>query len=275
MNITLGTDMEFFVKKDGKIVPSQGIIPGTKQEPVQLTEHILMHRDNVLGEFTVKPATTPEEWVKNIKDAKKVVYEVCRDLNIEPVFMSHYNFDMADLLDPECLTFGCSPDYDATTNKANNPPDAWIIGGSRSAGGHIHIGYDNPTEEMNCRIVRFMDVLVGSLLRAKEGDLGNRRRELYGKAGCLRHKPYGVEYRTPGPEWFAAGAATHKSIFELAARAVEFAHKAPESYSYEMDGYYDIFSQYINQPASATKHSTNLKRREDWLNHTILRIAGA
>lgn len=66
---------------------------------------------------------------------------------------------------------------------------------------HIHIGYDDPNEETNIEIVKMLDLhlsVPGVLL---DGD--TMRRELYGKAGCYRHKKYGVEYRTLSNFWLS------------------------------------------------------------------------
>lgn len=226
MNISLGTDMEFFCKKDNKIVISQGVIPGTKHDPVQIAEGVLMHRDNCLGEFTVPPAHSKEEWSANIKATKKIVKKFCISKGISPVFMSYHPFDMNDLMDPECLTFGCQPDFRAMSNTPNPTPDPWSIGGARSAGGHIHIGYEDPNEETNCAIAMYLDMLLGPHLSSIEGTNGISRRRLYGRAGCIRHKPYGVEYRTPGPEWFAINEM-YNIIWDAAEKAVRMAKEHP------------------------------------------------
>lgn len=58
---------------------------------------------------------------------------------------------------------------------------------------HIHVGYPNTNVEESLSIVKWMDVFLGvpSLLL----DPDEERRKLYGKAGCFRLQPWGVEYR--------------------------------------------------------------------------------
>lgn len=65
--------------------------------------------------------------------------------------------------------------------------------------GHIHIGYDNPNQKTSEQIVYAMDAILGleSILLDKD----DRRKEMYGKAGCFRFKKYGVEYRTLSNFW--------------------------------------------------------------------------
>jgi hypothetical protein len=47
-----------------------------------------------------------------------------------------------------------------------------------------------------------MDLFIGiSSLLVDPDESAARRRELYGRAGCHRPKPYGVEYRTVGNFW--------------------------------------------------------------------------
>lgn len=69
--------------------------------------------------------------------------------------------------------------------------------------GHIHIGYLNKGEESNItdieNIVKVMDLLLG--VQSVLLDMDKERRILYGKAGCFRFKPYGLEYRTLSNFW--------------------------------------------------------------------------
>lgn len=58
---------------------------------------------------------------------------------------------------------------------------------------HIHIGYDNPNIDSSLWMVKYLDMYLG--LPSVIHDNDKRRRSLYGKAGCFRLTPYGVEYR--------------------------------------------------------------------------------
>src|SRR5690606_24428610 len=112
------------------------------------------------------------------------------------------NLDRMYLETENALTFGCQPDYNAYTMQTNlrpNTSDETL----RSAGGHIHIGYKDAPEydpeyyipdEERANIVRALDLFIGVPSILLEPD--NKRKELYGKAGAFRPKPYGLEYRT-------------------------------------------------------------------------------
>lgn len=58
---------------------------------------------------------------------------------------------------------------------------------------HFHIGYDDHNRETSIELIRTLDLFLGvpSILIDKD----DRRRELYGKAGCFRFTAYGLEYR--------------------------------------------------------------------------------
>jgi len=69
----------------------------------------------------------------------------------------------------------------------------------RSAGGHISIGWDNPTQEQQLDMVKAMDATVG--LESVLLDFDTERKKLYGKAGCFRFREYGIEYRSLSNFW--------------------------------------------------------------------------
>ena len=72
----------------------------------------------------------------------------------------------------------------------------------RTASGHVHIGWGKEmtdhNEQARAAAVQ-MDFYLG--LPSLFYDNDTRRRSMYGKAGCYRLKPYGVEYRTLSNAW--------------------------------------------------------------------------
>jgi len=76
----------------------------------------------------------------------------------------------------------------------------------RTASGHVHIGWTNGEDIRNPHhqsrvnaMAQQMDFFLG--LPSIFYDEDKERREMYGKAGALRYKPYGGEYRTLSNAW--------------------------------------------------------------------------
>jgi len=92
---------------------------------------------------------------------------------------------------------GCTPDIDAW-KLVMNSPDGYTSN-LRAVGGHIHVGYNNPDDQTSFEIAKAMDLFlgVGSVLLDKD----TQRRSLYGKAGAMRLKSFGMEYRTLSNFW--------------------------------------------------------------------------
>lgn len=199
---TLGTDTELFaVDNTGKHRALCGLIGGTKEQPAQmdgLAEGFAYQEDNVAVEFNIPPCFSSLEWVSHINMAKQRVESMLKDkLGFSISKDCAVSFDKEELIHPNALVFGCEPDYDAwklienSKPTANNPQ-------LRTAGGHIHVGTDHDMISG----VQKMDLFLGvpSIL-LDDSPSSIARRELYGKRGAMRPKPYGWEYRTLSNFW--------------------------------------------------------------------------
>lgn len=197
-NLLLGADPELFLEKDGEIVSAEGLIGGTKNAPKKISDagHAIQE-DNVMIEFNIPPSDSLENFTDNIQFVKDYLTTLA---NVQGGVL---NFSASAMLDPKYLQteqaklFGCDPDLNVWQKRVNDPPRAG--GNLRTCGGHIHIGYDNPTQEVSEKIIYAMDTILG--LESINLDKDDRRREMYGKAGCFRFKDYGVEYRTLSNFW--------------------------------------------------------------------------
>lgn len=201
-NITIGSDPELFLinKKTNKIVSSIGIIPGVKGEAWRsedMPEGFGLQIDNILAEFNVPPVRIVDSsdiFIDNMNYMKnyirKYIQKINPDLDIYCAASAYVDEDQ--LQSDEAKLFGCSPDYNVYTESQNPAPDV-PKDGLRSAGMHIHIGYNNPNVRTSLDIVRAMDAVLG--LASVIIDKDNKRRQLYGKAGAFRLCDYGVEYR--------------------------------------------------------------------------------
>jgi hypothetical protein len=192
----LGTDPEVFLQDAyGKPVSAIGYIGADKWSPLQvrgLRKGFTLQEDNVALEFGVPPASSADEFVKNIRTVMKAGLKRCEGLSFSRLSCTIFPKDQ--MQHPNAFVFGCEPDYNAWTGKENpkpQPPHQFM----RSAGGHIHI----ETKQDPSSVGRRMDLFaaVPSTLM----DEGEKRKQLYGKMGAIRVKPYGVEYRTLSNFW--------------------------------------------------------------------------
>lgn len=165
--ITVGCDPEFFVTRDGKIVASQDIIPGTKHEPHWLTGGAI-HRDNILGELAMSPASTEDMFVSNlysvIDQAKQILLEHDADMLWQPSAF----VDDSCLQHYEAMEFGCDPDWDCWNYTKPSTPNPLDAGNLRSSGGHAHVGFEYEDREDQFRAAEvwmcILDCLVCYLI---------------------------------------------------------------------------------------------------------------
>jgi len=202
VGFTIGTDTEFFGKdKQGNHVALCGKIGGTKEAPLQLkdmSEGFCVQEDNVSVEWNVPPTSRKSVFVSYVKVMRERVAKILNTMELDISTAASVSFDKKELSHPNALVFGCEPDYDAWTKRENRKPhsDDECL---RTAGGHIHVG----TGEVGMLAgIRMMDLFLGvpSVL-LDDSPESVKRRELYGKAGAMRPKPYGFEYRVLSNFW--------------------------------------------------------------------------
>lgn len=192
----LGADPEVFLQdKNNKFLSVVGKIGGGKWDPVQI-EHLpkgfTLQEDNVALEFGIPPAASADEFVNYIFRVQVEGLSKLPGLSFSKLSCTVFPEDQ--MQHPAVLSFGCEPDFNAWTGEENakpKPPHPFM----RSAGGHVHIETD-----LDPKLVgRACDLFLGvpSVLM----DNGVERKKLYGKAGAIRFKPYGVEYRTLSNFW--------------------------------------------------------------------------
>lgn len=197
-NYLIGSDPEaFIVNGEGTIVSSIPLIPGTKADPYPIGKGCSIQHDNILAEWCIPPTRNPEDFHQSILHCVEWTESVLPE-NHKVVFITSFHVEQDQLEDVQAKEFGCEPDHNAwAMGEPNTKPNTNT--NLRTAGGHIHIGYDNSTEEMNMEIIRTLDLFLA--VPALYLDEDTHRRSLYGKAGSFRHKPYGVEYRSLSNFW--------------------------------------------------------------------------
>lgn len=214
MKITFGSDPEFMLKdRKGRLVSAIGVIKGTKLERFPLGKHEVYY-DNVLAECAIAPSPDKEGVIENFRDCFKRLDELISPLEL--CVQASGEYPSKECKHQAAQEFGCDPEmcaYDLIVAEAPDVPK----GGFRSAGGHVHIGYEGGknTDDLEkdleigwnkIFIVRLMDLFIGipSLFIDKD-PTSPARRQLYGKAGSHRVKEeYGVEYRPLGNFWISS-----------------------------------------------------------------------
>lgn len=221
----IGSDPELFlVDGGGKFISAIDRIGGTKDFPRPISDDgCAVQEDNVAVEFNIPPSETVEQFIKGINFNLNYLTKHVKTMGLNLAIVASAEFPDDQLMDMRALEFGCDPDYNCWTKRRNPSPKA-ASKSLRSAGGHVHIGCReadlNPWE-----VGKAADLFLGvpSVLM----DEDQRRRELYGKAGSVRIKPYGVEYRTLSNFWLKSDEL--KSwVFRQAQRAAEFVQAGNE-----------------------------------------------
>ena len=207
--ILIGADPELFMRNPntGAFVSAHGLVPGTKYEPHKVPFGAVQI-DGTALEFNIDPAHTVDEFLHNIQAVKQTIAGYVPGYNVvaEPVAIyekEYFDWDVPGF----AKELGCEPDYNGWTLDKNPRPDPGDRP-FRTASGHIHIGWTQGMDPFSnshfqecATVARQMDYFLGihSLLWDKDGT----RRELYGKAGAFRPKPYGMEYRVLSNRWLS------------------------------------------------------------------------
>jgi hypothetical protein len=204
--ILIGCDPELFVRNPNsrEYVSAHGMVPGDKHVPFPVMDGMIQV-DGMALEFGIAPAATETEFVSRIRSVMGELrnhvdpgYEIVGHptATFEPAYFKTVPSYAKEL--------GCTPDFNAWTGKENPRPKGNV--NFRTGAGHIHIGwtedanvYDDEHLDTCRRVARQMDYYLGIYSLLWDGDA--KRRELYGKAGAFRPKPYGVEYRTLSNAW--------------------------------------------------------------------------
>jgi hypothetical protein len=216
ITLTIGTDPEIMLEKDGKIVSAIPVFKGDKYDKTDLGDGYSVYYDNVLAETNVPPATDKQEFVDNCRNTlQRIARHIGSDYSL--IARASYYFSIQECSHPAAMLAGCHPEFCAYEIKKCYPPQ--FVDTFRSAGGHIHVGREdyNDIDELECskhefligkasrvRTIRAMDMYVGlPLLLIDNSEASKLRKRLYGMAGRFRPTSYGVEYRTPSNYWLS------------------------------------------------------------------------
>ena len=220
--LLLGADPELFMQDvNGFFKSVFGILPGTKEAPHKVSRGAVQV-DGMAAEFNIDPAATSEEFVLNLTTVMNTMQGMLPyGLVATPV--AEFGAEYMATRDEKETELGCDPDYNCWTGDVNTPPDAAKT--FRTGAGHVHIGWTENQDILDekhiqaCRtVVKQLDFYLG--LASLFYDKDTKRRELYGKAGAFRVKPYGVEYRVLSNKWLE-NEALMTWVFNTTIKAID------------------------------------------------------
>lgn len=201
--ILLGCDPEVFVKKNNKFFSAHGLIPGDKRRPHKV-KNGAVQVDGMALEFNIDPAADENAFVFSIQSVFDQMCKMVPEYEVVATPVAHFDEAYMKEQPREALELGCEPDFCGWTGDENKRPNANRP--MRTASGHVHIGWTNkenvqdPSHRSRVNaMAQQMDFFLG--LPSIFYDEDKERREMYGKAGALRYKPYGGEYRTLSNAW--------------------------------------------------------------------------
>jgi hypothetical protein len=248
--ITIGADPEVFIRDQQDSFISGHIFEcGTKRAPMP-TPHGSVQVDGLALEFNVTPSRTPVEFLSNIHGVIKDLREIVSsrgNYDIAAVPTAEFGKKYLSTLPKHCLELGCEPDFNAYTLEPFPRPPANKT--FRTGAGHIHVGWREPQDidqdhfELCSMVAKELDYYLG--IPSIEWDKDEKRRQLYGKAGCFRPKPYGVEYRVLSNAWVSDDNLIQK-VFNLTFKAVH-RMKANRGRAKMFDTFGGIAKSYINR----------------------------
>lgn len=224
-NPTIGSDVEFFLqhKETLEIVSAEGFIKGTKENPFRFmadNPYYGMQLDNVLAEGNIPPAESAEEFCHYLNFLRGAIDSAVPQ-EFRTVAIPAARLDFKYLQTENAKTFGCDPSNNCWTGETVQPQPTGD--NLRSAGFHVHIGYDMIRASTNIALARACDLFLGvpAVLVEPENE---RKKVGYGCAGNFRHQRHGVEYRSLS-SFFASEDRYIQWAFQNALIAVESVNK--------------------------------------------------
>jgi hypothetical protein len=212
----LGSDPELviFDRKLDRIIPSNGLVKGTKDKPYRLTNGTVQ-LDGTATEIGPDAGRTAKEFLHNIKSVVQEVRQMLDD--VEPnryelrcgQLVSYHPDDVKNIC-PTSFDIGCSAEYEIISR--NGQPQLKEVRSSGKVsstavpiGGHLHLGFcegediTDPLHLYDCRtLIDYFSYFTGCLHH-----LNRRRYEIRPVGSPVRVKTYGVEYRSPSSLWLA------------------------------------------------------------------------
>jgi len=201
--MAISSDFELAISIDEVDVDaSQYCMIGNKESPTKVGD-MYYSNDGVSVECAITPSDTKRDFTLKIAAGKHQMLSMVNQQAPNAVYSDSVVVCPRVLSDYAKIA-GCMPSYDVYKNISVSPKANLV--NYRTIGGHLHIDLDDRSISSVKRFTRILDLVVGLRLTFmnEEGlHQEKRRRALYGKAGEIRLKPYGLEYRTLSSWWVA------------------------------------------------------------------------
>ena len=225
----MGTDPEFFVSLDGRLVPAFDVLPDK-----HLTTNGLFW-DGFQAETLVDLKSCGRHCLKDCQEhrltchsllaqrvARQLQFLPDMGLQVAPKAVWHVPRDILTFAGEAQVALGCDPSRNVYATKPRRVLSPRKLEW-RFAGGHVHFEL-SPEERSNSDGIRYLvktlDCLLGipTVCLAQNYDHFIRRR-YYGLAGEYRLPPHGLEYRTLSNFWLMHPLA-FMLVFDLARQAL-------------------------------------------------------
>jgi hypothetical protein len=234
----LGADPELFVFDiNCNPINAYKVLKNSKSNPI-IKDNCQFFYDNVTLEFNFPPAKNEMDFKEKIKNCLFFSCELVAPCKL--VNQGSVDFDDFDKKNSNFYEIGCDPDLDAYSLSYNKIQKDFLYSSlTRYAGGHLHIGggeNDVVTDNLLKPIFVYMlDLFLGiPCVLLDHGVDSFKRKNLYGKAGTYRNKPYGLEYRVLSPFWLRS-----RSTVSLIWNICEFVFNFMNNHDYKKFWHFD------------------------------------
>jgi len=180
---------------------------GTKDEPLPFNKKDKGYaylEDNAALEFNVPSTDSITQFPAIIRRAMRNIETLLTDRQLSYTTDHMIELSSTYLKDERAHVLGCLPDKDAYMNNLEGgqrvPFNGTMLGNKRYCGGHIHLQYDHEKVPRNVAAL-FLDLYLGLPCARLDKQRPTGRRDIYGRPGLYREKPYGIEYRTLSNFW--------------------------------------------------------------------------
>ena len=238
----IGSDPEIFVETaKGRIIPAFDFL-GSKEKPNKCAGYgenyqtgepdvddygNTIYWDGFQAEFTTKDSHCMGWHGDSLQAGLRGLYQLMKKHDKTAKLSSKTVFDIPKRMlknsAPEHVAFGCNPSLNAYGMKGLEMPGTAV--GYRSAGGHVHLGFENKatlTKDDYINMVKALDAIMGVAGVSMFGKYDDpRRRMMYGLAGEYRLPPHGLEYRVLSNAWLFHPVLAN-IVFDLSRTAAMF-----------------------------------------------------